>query len=556
MRDAAGVPVEVELGRSAGAPDDGEAAVEFRAEGSASMVVPAFRGADGVLRVRFAAPMAGTWEYSTTPATAAVEPSGRLVVEPYAGDHRLYRHGRLRASADGRTIEHRDGTPFVWVGDTWWMGLAQRLSWPDGFRTLLDDRVGKGFNVVQIVAGPFPDFAATPDGIWHEQQANEGGWSWERDWTRLDPAYFDAADRRIEALVEAGIVPCIVAMWGFYGTVIGPERARRHWRELVARYAAYPVVFCVAGEFDFPGYDDDTASHIRAARRDEQIAMWSELVDVVHDLDPYGNPVTMHPGYGSARERVTDPDALDIDMLQTSHWSYHRPPDEMRVDVARTLGLPSPPGFGFDDMLGITGRAVAATPPKPVVNGEPPYEGILGGNWEDVQRYVFWAGLLEGLAGVTYGADGIWQMSAADHAFANSVSRWGATTWQEAMHHEGGRQIAAGRSLLDRIEWPALRPIDPTRAQAAGRVAALAMASERSALYYLPSMLIDQRLTGMRELPLDLPGDGPWRATFVDPRSMDEHPVVGVERGSDRRWTPPPRPTMADWLLLIETKTD
>ena len=58
----------------------------------------------------------------------------------------------LRASANKRYFEHADGTPFYWLGDTWWSGLSDRLSW-EGFQKLTADRKEKGFTVVQIVAG-------------------------------------------------------------------------------------------------------------------------------------------------------------------------------------------------------------------------------------------------------------------------------------------------------------------------------------------------------------------------------------------------------------------
>jgi len=29
-------------------------------------------------------------------------------------------HGRLAVSANGRFLQHHDGTPFLWIGDTGW----------------------------------------------------------------------------------------------------------------------------------------------------------------------------------------------------------------------------------------------------------------------------------------------------------------------------------------------------------------------------------------------------------------------------------------------------
>src|SRR5205085_7383415 len=144
-----------------------------------------------------------------------------------------YTHGALRVSADKRYLEHADGTPFLWLGDTWWMGLTKRLHYPEEFNTLLTDRKKKGFNVVQIVAGLYPDMPA-----FDERGANEAGFPWTRDYARINPAYFDAADYRIAYLVDHGIAPCIVGGWGYHLPWLGVEQMKKHWRNLVARYGA------------------------------------------------------------------------------------------------------------------------------------------------------------------------------------------------------------------------------------------------------------------------------------------------------------------------------
>ena len=37
------------------------------------------------------------------------------------------------------------------------MGLVKRLGWPEDFQLLTADRISKGFAVIQIVAGLYPD---------------------------------------------------------------------------------------------------------------------------------------------------------------------------------------------------------------------------------------------------------------------------------------------------------------------------------------------------------------------------------------------------------------
>lgn len=286
----------------------------------------------------------------------------------------------------------------------------------------------------------------------------------------------------------------------------------------------------------------------------DQAAIWADVLAEIRRCDPYRNPLTIHRAYGSSRALALDPDALDLDMLQSSHWSHHQPPDGMRQEIELVLGLSERLEMGFPGAIAMTRGAVERAPAMPVINAEPPYEGILGGNWQDVQRFDVWTGLLMGLAGYTYGADGIWQMSSSLERFANSVSRWGNTTWQEAMHHEGGRQVALARRLLERHEWWRLRPVPGERARAVGRLDAFGAANDAVAIYYLPSLLLEERAQGMRGLPVDVPGRGSAIATFIDPMNLQEHPVGALTASVDGTWSPPPTPTYADWLLVIERR--
>src|SRR4030095_8333161 len=147
--------------------------------------------------------------------------TGEVEVEPYTGQNLVYIHGPLRMAASRRYLEHADGTPFFWLGDTWWMGLCHRLHWPDEVKTLAADRKKKGFNVIQIVAGLYPDMPP-----FDPRGANEAGFPWEEKYARIRPEYFDAADRRILYLVDQGFAPCIVGAWGYFMQWMGPEKAQ------------------------------------------------------------------------------------------------------------------------------------------------------------------------------------------------------------------------------------------------------------------------------------------------------------------------------------------
>lgn len=198
------VPLELSLRVAGSDAGEREVDVTFAGPEGRSWQVPAFWSGDDLFRVRFAPPVPGrySWKLVGSDDNAV---SGVFEAMAYEGANALYRHGRLRVGPARRTLEHSDGTPFLWLGDTWWMGLSPRLPWPDGFRELTADRVEKGFNLVQIVVGPLPDFPVTPEGTWHPQQANEGGWPWEPDFARINPYFYDAADLRIAHLVANGL---------------------------------------------------------------------------------------------------------------------------------------------------------------------------------------------------------------------------------------------------------------------------------------------------------------------------------------------------------------
>ncbi len=77
---------------------------------------------------------------------------------------------RLRRRPARAHFTHGDGTPFLWLADTWWYGATGRCGWPQPFQDLVDQRARQGFNVVQLVIGIPPEVGADDVSI-----PNEGG---------------------------------------------------------------------------------------------------------------------------------------------------------------------------------------------------------------------------------------------------------------------------------------------------------------------------------------------------------------------------------------------
>lgn len=408
---------------------DVEVDVVFK-QGEQQWKVPAFWVGGDTWTVRFAPPVQGDFTFQITcsdPTNKGLNGNEQsLHVTAYTGDNSLLKHGFLQVSANRRHFEHADGSPFFWLGDTWWKCLCKRMTW-EGFQELTADRQAKGFNVVQIVCGAYPD-----EGFLEPRMANEGGLPYESvKFERVNPEYFNYADRRLRHLVDAGIALAIVGAWGRGDCnsmeAIGLAGLKRHWRYLVARYSAYPVFWILAGE-------------IPEETKWGQ-GPWAELATYLRGIDPYHRPLTCHTGQGR-RGAQGDSHVIDFDMVGGNH-------DERIAVDPKTVA--------------IVASAYSKVPPMPVLVGETCYEGHMQQGFGDVQRRMFWGSILSGAAGHTYGAAGIWHASVegdpgcASSAFGGTkVYDW--TTWKEGMHYPGATQLGIGKRLLEQYPWSRFEP--------------------------------------------------------------------------------------------------
>lgn len=485
--------------------------------------VPAFWAGDNRWAARVSGERIGAYTYesvcSQTDDAGLHGKTGKFTVVPYRGKNLLKKHGRLCVADDKRHFEHADGTPFFWIGDTWWMGFTERLDWPNGFRALTADRVAKGFNVIQIVAGPLPDMDA-----WDPRGKNEGGFPFTEGFHSVNPSFFDFADVKLAHLVDAGLMPCIVGMWGYYLPQLGVERVKHFWRYLIARYGAYPVVWCLAGEGTMPYYLSKTPKEDAALQK----RGWTEVAAYVRANDPYHNLVTIHPSR-RGREVVEDSSLLDFEMLQTGHSDIHDIPGSIQTVC----------------------EAVATEPRMPVIIGEVNYEGILGRCGPHVQRLSFYTAVFNGTAGHTYGANGIWQVNRPSEPYGPSPHgrSWGDTPWDEAAALPGGRQVALGAALFARFPWWRLEKHpewiegkqdenDPYAVRCIG-------IPRRLRLVYLPWKWNMPALLGLEQ-------EISYTASFFDPITGGRREIGPVQPDADGRWQIPMPGEVHDWILIVE----
>lgn len=478
-------------------------------QGEEQWKVPAFWVGDTKWTVRFAPPTQGKYTYRVE-CTDKANPdlNGKaqtFMVVAYTGNNLLLKHGFLRVAEDKRHFEHADGTPFLWLADTWWKCLCKRISW-ENFQTLTADRKAKGFNAVQIACGPYPD-----ENMMDARWENEGGKPYEKiDFSVVNPKYFEFADRRIKHLVEAGIVPVIVGGWGRpqgggKSTLaqVGLGGFKRHWRNLIARYGAYPTVWIVGGEAK------------------DAYGPWSELAKYVKETDPYRHPLTYHaPEH--PRQAIKDNAVFDFDMIGIGHQGYQT--------AAQSLDLMK--------------SCMSQLPAKPALCGEACYEGHMQTNFQDLQRHLFWSFMLSGAAGHTYGAAGIWQASVEGDPGIDPVYDW--TTWKEGMNYPGSTQLGLGKKLLEQYPWSRFE-VHPEWADkdcfAAG------IPGQVRFIYQQKRGIYDWKGTSVKGLE---PGVR-YNAFYFDPatgRRFDQGVIESATGDFQTIRVPSPQ----DWVLVLENK--
>ena len=492
--------------------------------------IPAFWAGGNEWRVRFSTSHVGTYRFRTAASDSSNaglhDQRGTVVIEPYEGENPLFQRGPVRVDPSGRYFEHEDGTPFFWLADSWWTGMTTRLAWPDGFQLLADDRAEKGFSVIQFASGfpcDMPAFA--------ERGANEAGHPWTFGFETINPAYFDLVDLRIGWLVRLGMVPNVVGSWGYYLPLMGVEKMKQHWRYLIARYGAYPVVWTLGGEVTLPWY----LAEDKAAAREAQQRGWAEVAGYIEQTDPYGRVLTVHPGPSSGDlQPIPDMDPVDLVMLQTGHQDY---------SVARET---------LEDLREVHVRY----PDRPMLIGEACFEGMNGGGCgAKIQRFLFWTSMLNEAAGHSYGADAIWQMNTRERSFGPSPLGhvWGNAPWEEAYRWPGAAAVATGKRILERLPWWRLEAhpewVEPSADLDDVYAPYAAGIPGELVVLYLPkgvppwgnSPVVRGLTSGLR-----------YRASYVDPITGAVHPLDDVEVAAGETWQVPASPILQDWVLVLD----
>ncbi|PYV13792.1 MAG: hypothetical protein DMG07_13345 [Acidobacteria bacterium] len=229
-----------------------ELTVALTSPGGRLHVVAGFWDGAGRWAARFMPDEAGRWRYRTRsePKASGLDGvEGTFECRPADGAaNRFLRHGRVRVASSGRYLEHVDGTPFFWLGDTVWNGplLSAAADWD----VFLEDRASKRFTAIQFVmTAPWRTAPVDADG----HVAFTG-----RERIQIQPAFFARMDARVDAINAQGLLAVPVMLWAIRGAEnpgfsLPEDQAVRLGRYLQARYGAHHVVWIPAGDGTYTG---------------------------------------------------------------------------------------------------------------------------------------------------------------------------------------------------------------------------------------------------------------------------------------------------------------
>ncbi|EPU3313032.1 DUF4038 domain-containing protein [Listeria monocytogenes] len=366
----------------------------------------------------------------------------------------------LKQSADKRRIEKND-KPFFYLADTVWSAFTN-IDLTD-WAYYLKVRKEQGFNVLQINILPQWDRSVLkkiqePFGI------SEGFF----DLKAKNEAYFKHAEKMLEIAVNQGFTPALVLLWCNYipetwGAKFGTsplfrkEDIKPYTEMMLEHFEQFKPIYIISGDTDFPT-ETVTDYYLEALETISKKAPHAlKVLHICGRLKDIPENLQTHP-------------ALDLYFYQSGHNSEHQ-------SMAYTLAE------HFSQL----------EPIKPVINSEPCYE-LMGysrqkyGRFsrEDVRKAA-WQSVLSGaIAGISYGAHGIWSWHEEGSTFGSALGEGFVSpfNWRQALHFEGATDYAFLKSFILANDLTTLAPINLVLNQTPEIRAA---ETEKVVIIYVPS---------------------------------------------------------------------
>ena len=403
----------------------------FTGPGGEKLELYGFWNGGNSWKIRFAPTVVGTWKYeiAATDENASLCANGEIECVVYSGNCDIYKHGFLKVGPLGRYLIYDDGTPFFWLGDTHWTFITEERmnesncpKYESQFKACVDKRVEQKFTVYQSNFRDGKNFSAFGRYLEFLVETDKG--------FLPDIALFDEnIEPKMKYIADAGFVNAVGYSWG--GAIVhegGVERYKALAKYLVARYAAYPIVWTLAGEL--PGYFGNFTETVNA---------WREVALVTEACDGYNNLQSVHLATDRPFPGIYQGEKwYDFAMSQAGHGDY---------DMYQTMYS------GYREMY----------PTCPLVESEGFYEAATSGEINSrvitpaMFRRLAYLNMQCGGAGYTYGCNGVWELQW--EAGVGGIG-WGDMSWWDGLELPGANQLTIFRDFYESIGWHRMKPIN------------------------------------------------------------------------------------------------
>jgi len=445
-----------------------------------------------------------------------------LIICCAAGAQSIWKHGRLKVSADGHYLQFDDGLPFFWLGDTGWE-LFHRLT-KEEVNIYLENRRAKGFNVIQAV------ILAEFNGLKRPNQYGQVPLA-DLDPTKPNEKYFELVDYTVRLAQEKnmfmGLLPTwgdkVTQLWGEGPVIFNESNAYAYGKWLGDRYKNYPNIIWILGG-DRPPITDSV----------DYRPIWRAMAKGITEGANGKAIFTYHTWGGhSTSEYIHNEDWLSINTMQSGHGSGH--------DVA---------------VWRMIEHDCSLTPTKPTLDAEPNYEDHPVNPWPkwdpangyfrdyDVRKQTY-RSVFSGGCGVTYGHHAVWQFLGAREDTINHADRY----WTDAINRPGAFQVGylkrliESHSILDRI--PDQSIITEGQGEKGEYITAFRDKNNKYAMIYLP---VGKKIVVNTSF---VDGDS-IKVSWFDPRIGKTENTNQVKKEAVMDFVPPAMGVENDWVLIIE----
>jgi hypothetical protein len=336
-------------------------------------------------------------------------------------DGKPWEHGRLQVSENHRFLQHEDGTPFFWLGETAWL-MPQRLN-REEVSYYLQKCHDADYNMVQIqVLNDVPSYNV------YGQMSSTA--NWEILSQKDVYGYWEHMDYIVREAEARSIYVGLVCIWG--GVVkagkLTVEQARQYGTFLANRYKDCKNIIWIIGG-DIQG--------------DVKREVWDMLATTIKSID-HTHLMTFHPrGRTTSARWWSQAKWIDFHSFQSGHRRYGQRMNDKTYPI---------PDNTEEDNWQYVDSTWAYTPLKPVIDDEPIYEGIPKGLhhpdedvWKacDVRRYAYWS-VFAGSCGHTYGNSAIMQFYKPGYPSAYFNTKM----WYDALNDPGFHQMKHLKRLM------------------------------------------------------------------------------------------------------------